>query len=136
VCPNAVVWNNVTGGAGDVVLSGRADDSSINLDIVAQRVAQPECAPVRRSLQSVGFDTVEDLFASFGAHGEDLSAWTAGAEINTDRNLRLQYLAGSGFGTIEPELVYQNMVLNRSWPDGLFVGSPERVQALRTSTGL
>lgn len=136
VFPNAVVWDNVSSGGGDVVLSGRLGDAPIDLEQLANRVSKPEYARVRQSLASVGFDTVDALFATYGACGDDLATWCTGAEINTDRNLRLQYLAGSGFGTIEPELVYQNMTLNRTWPDGMFDGPQERLRYLRTAMGL
>ena len=136
VFPNAVVWDNVTDGAGDIVLSGSVDDTPIDLDAVDARVAAPEYARVRDSLASVGFASVNDLFATFGAQGSDLEPWLADAQINRDRNLRLQYLAGIGFGNIQPELIYVNMTAGRTWPEALFAGSSERLEALRMATGL
>lgn len=135
VFPNAVVWDNVNQGAGDVVLSARVDDAPIDVDAVTARVAAPEYARVRASLASIGFPTVRDLFATFGASGPDLVAWTQGAEVNTDRNLRLQYLAGEGhvFAVDDAEAIYAEMTARRTWPDSFLTGSAEEVEALRTA---
>ncbi|MHB9149760.1 MAG: spermidine synthase [Thermoleophilia bacterium] len=136
VFPNGVVWDNVTNGAGDIVLSGRLDGTPIELDALEARVMRPEYKRVRDSLTSVGFFSVDDLFASFGAQGQDLTPWLADAQINRDRNLRLQYLAGVGFGNIGPELIYNDMTRYRRWPESLFAGSPQRMDGLRKAMGL
>ena len=138
VFPNATVWDNVSQGkgAGDVVLSGRADDVPIDLDALDARLSQPGYESVRRSLASVGFTSADDLFATFGAQGRDMSSWLDGAQVNRDRNLRLQYLAGIGIGEYEPQSIYQGMVSNRTWPKTMFTGSPERLESLRKAMGL
>jgi spermidine synthase len=137
VFPDAVVWDNVTGGAGDVVLSGRVDATPIDLDATEARLAQPEYARVRESLASIGFSSASDLFGTFGARGNDLRLWAAGAAINTDRNLRLQYLAGEGFvfSIDEAESIYADMTRLRTWPASMFTGSPERIDAVRAAAG-
>lgn len=137
VFPDAVVWDNVTEGAGDVVLAGRVDPAPIDLDATEARVAQPEYARVRASLASIGFASASELFGTFGAHGPDLARWAAGAELNTDRNLRLQYLAGEGFvfSIDDAEQIYADMTRYRTWPDAMFTGSPERVDAVRKAAG-
>lgn len=132
VFPNGVVWGNTANERGyDTVLSGRVDDRPIGLDAVEARVAGPEYQQVRESLASVGFASVDDLFATFAGQGPDLRFWLAGAQLNLDRNLRLQYIAGVGFGTIEPEPVYEDMIRYRTWPKWLFTGSPQRLEALQ-----
>lgn len=137
VFPNAIIWDNVTNGAGDVVMSGRVGDTPIDLDDTDARVAEPGYERVRESLDSIGFASVDDLFATFGGQGDDLDPWLAGAELNRDRNLRLQYLAGSGFifGTDESAQIYSGLTGNRTWPDSLFTGSPDRVAAVKTAAG-
>jgi len=130
--PNGVVWGNLANSRGyDLVLSGRADDTPINIDAVEARVSQPDYARVRESLNSVGFKTVDDLFATFAVQGADMSGWLAGAELNTDRNLRLQYLAGTGLDSNDSGEIFDSMTASRTWPTWLFTGSPKRLEALR-----
>jgi hypothetical protein len=47
------------------------------------------------------------------------------AEINRDRNLRLQYLAGMGVNSSQSALIYDDMVVYRKFPEDLFVASDE-----------
>src|SRR5262249_44823574 len=88
VFPNAIVWDNVTSGGGDVVITGRQGDTPVDIDAAHDRVLRPEYARVRASLASVGFASVDALLATFGAHGSDVAAWVAGAPLNRDRDLR------------------------------------------------
>jgi hypothetical protein len=67
------------------------DETKIDLDEIAQRLAQPEFSKVAQSLQSVGFPSVAELFATYAGNARDLAPWLADAEINRDNNLRLQY---------------------------------------------
>ena len=130
--PNGVVWANLANDRGyDIVLSGRADDTPIDLDAVEARVKQPEYQRVRESLGSVGFATVDDLFATFAVQGPDMTSWLAGAEINRDRNLRLQYLAGVGLDSNDSDPILQDMIRDRTWPEQMFTGSVQRLEALR-----
>ena len=63
--------------------------------------------------------------------GSDLREWARGAEINRDRNLRLQYLAGMALNTYEPGPIYDEMLRPAVFPENLFVGAPESVAKLR-----
>ena len=51
--------------------------------------------------------------------------------INTDRNLRLQYLAGLGLNLYQSDAIYKAMIARASIPEELFAGSPETLEALR-----
>jgi spermidine synthase len=57
--------------------------------------------------------------------------WTADASINRDRNLRLQYLAGMSLNTYRADPIYINMTAHSKFPEGLFMGSAETIEALR-----
>ena len=48
------------------------------------------------ALREVGFESAIDLMSGFAGYGPDLAVWLKDAAINTDHNLRLQYLAGMG----------------------------------------
>jgi spermidine synthase len=99
VFPNGTVWrnDNVNGSGYDVVLAARLDEKSIEWDALPAHLLQPEYAQVQASLAEVGFGSVTDLLKTYSGNSRDLAPWLAGAEINRDRNLRLQYLAGLGF---------------------------------------
>jgi spermidine synthase len=64
-----------------------------------------------------------------------MQAWLSDAQINTDRNLRLQYLAGMGLNLYQSDPIYRNMIRTSRYPDDLFEGSPETIQALRERIG-
>jgi spermidine synthase len=71
------------------------------------------------------------LMGTFAGNWSDLAPWLKGAEINRDRNLRLQYLAGLGLNAFESGRIYQEMLNHRSFPEDLFVASEDRKLLLR-----
>jgi spermidine synthase len=130
--PNGVVFGNTNNGQGyDVVLLGQLDPDPIDLEAIDAKLRLPEYAPVARSLREIGFYSVLDLFSTFAAQGPMLRPWLEDAQINRDRNLRLQYLAGLGVNLYEQDAIYREMIAYRSFPEGLFTGSPDRMEALR-----
>jgi spermidine synthase len=132
VFPHGTIWGNHANGHGyDVVLLGLPEGATINVDDVQQRLDRPDHADVAQSLKEVGFDGFLSLFKSYAGRASDLAPWLAEAEINRDRNLRLQYLAGMGLNHKEGSFIYDQIVSNRKFPEGLFVGSKIRVAALR-----
>ena len=134
--PNGVVFGNTYNGAGyDVVLMGQVEPTRIDVDAVEAQLQRPEFAIVAQSLREIGFNSATDLFGTFAGRGPQLKPWLVDAEVNTDRNLRLQYLAGFGVNKYEQAVIYQQMISYRRYPEGMFTGSPERLQALRTMIG-
>jgi len=61
-----------------------------------------------------------------------LAPWLQDAQINHDRNLRLQYLAGLSLNEYDQQAIYAQMLRYRRYPDHLFVGSPRTLQALQS----
>jgi spermidine synthase len=59
-----------------------------------------------------------------------LRPWLADAQINTDRNLRLEYLAGMANNVYDAQ-IYQNMLAYRRFPEEMFIGPPEWREELR-----
>lgn len=132
VFPNAVVWGNLANSRGyDIVISGSVDDAPIDVDLAEARISSREYAKVRASLASVGFRSAKDLFATFGVRGADMDSFLSGAELNTDMNLRLQYLAGVGLDANDSDAIYQDMIGARTWPQDLFKGSATTIAALK-----
>jgi spermidine synthase len=60
-----------------------------------------------------------------------MAGWLGDAAINTDRNLRLQYLAGLGLNLYQSADIYRNMIEQSRYPEGLFTGSERTLSELR-----
>jgi len=134
VFPNGAVFANTVRGAGyDAVLLGRAGDEPIDMDRVHARLRSAEYATVARSLREVGFASAVDLLGTYAAGAPDLADWLEGARTNSDRNLRLQYLAGQGLNELRADAILDDMLAaaRARSPDRLFEGSPELLRALR-----
>jgi len=86
---------------------------------------------VAESLSDVDFHSVIDLLASYVGRAPDLAAWLKGAAINTDRDLRLQYLAGMGLNVNAEEQIQIELQEARRFPDGLFIASAPTLTMLR-----
>jgi spermidine synthase len=73
------------------------------------------------------------LLSTYAGQGLDLRDWLSDAQINTDRNLRLQYLAGMGLNAYQGAAIYNDIVSYRKFPEDLFIASPERKLQLRAA---
>jgi spermidine synthase len=130
--PNGAVFANTINGQGyDLVLFGQLEGKTIDVDAVQARLSAPENARVAESLRQIGINSAVELFATYAGNVKDMKGWLADAQINTDRNLRLQYLAGQGLNLYQSDPIYKAMSRQSKYPDGLFTGSPETLQALR-----
>jgi len=138
VFPNGTVWrNDNTNGSGyDVVLVARLEDQDANavrpidVDALQARIDQPEYAPVKASLAEVEYQTVFDLLRTYSGRGSELAPWLEGAEINRERNLRLQYLAGLGYNEFRGTEIRNEILSYRTFPQDLFTGSPQSLAHL------
>jgi spermidine synthase len=130
--PDGTIWSNDENGKGyDVVLLGQAGETKIDLDAIGQRLEQPEYSAVAQSLDDVGFKSVFDLFGTYAGNARDLAPWLKDAEINRDRNLRLQYLAGFRSNWYRSEGIFNEMVVYRKFPSELFAGSDTSLAILK-----
>jgi len=129
--PRGMVFANTYNGAGyDLVLLGQVDGTTINLDEVEARLKRPEYAPVAKSLEQIGMHSAVDLFSTFAGQAPDFAGWLKDAQINRDRSLRLQYLAGRGLNLYHADSIYSEMLGYANEPQGIFTGSPELTRAL------
>jgi spermidine synthase len=132
--PNGAVWGNTRDGVGyDVVLLGQVDPIRIDLEAMNAKLGSPEYAPVARSLKEIGISSVVDLFSTFAGTAADLRPWLADAQINRDRNLRLQYLAGLSANLYQSGPIYADMLRYARFPEDMFSGSEPLMHALRES---
>jgi spermidine synthase len=135
VFPSGVIWSSHFERKGqapgyDLILSGQVTPTVINLDELSQRLMRSNYDRVRASLSKVRIFSLADLLATYVAQQADLPSWLADAEINTDRNLRLQYTAGFGRNSKEASNIYQNLRSFRWLPPQLFSGSRRNIEAL------
>ena len=135
--PGGIVWANNYNGAGyDVVLMGRqSEPTTIDVDSMEARLASPQFAIVAQSLHEIGINSAIDLLGTYTAQAPQLKDWLADAQLNLDKNLRLQYLAGLGLNKYEQAEIYAAMARNRTYPENLFTGSPPALAALRAAIG-
>src|SRR4051794_2539740 len=130
--PQGAVFANTANGQGyDLVLFGQLGGGKIDVDAVQKRLADPANAAIANSLKEIGIYSAVDLFGTYAGRRSDMGGWLRDASINTDRNLRLQYLAGLGLNLYRSDAIYRNMIKESRFPDDLFAGSPETLTALR-----
>jgi spermidine synthase len=134
--PHGTVWQNTINGEGyDTVFMGHLEAPKINLDELQERFNRPDYAPVAQSLMEIEFPTPFALLANYGGRKADFESWLAGSDINLDRNLRLQYIAGWGINSDLAREIHREMMHYRTPPVDLFTGSPELVRAVMARFG-
>jgi len=132
VFPNGTLWrNDARNGGYDTVLVGRLDETPIDVDAWQAKIDSPAFAAVKTSLADVGYATVFDVLRTYSGRGKDLGPWIEGAAINTDRNLRLQYLAGFAFNNNTGTAIRDSILQYRGFPTDLFTGRESSVEFLR-----
>src|SRR5215471_16318844 len=126
VFPNGSVWANDINGEGyDVVLLGQAGDQKIEVDQMQRRI--DENPRLTQSLREGGFNSAGDLLSTYSGRAQDLKQWFAGAHVNTDLDLRLQYMAGLGINFNNANAIKRQMLRYFQYPRDLFEGSPEHL---------
>lgn len=132
--PYATVWANTRDGQGyDMVFLGQAEPLKIDLDQIEQRLHLPSYAPVAGSLREIGIYSAINLLSVYTGQQADLGRWVKGAQINRDRDLRLQYLAGWGINSRMQDTIYRQMLTYRDLSITPFTGSGQSVQSLRAA---
>jgi spermidine synthase len=127
----------------DAVLLGQAQPSAMNVDSLRKMLSGSDYFAVKESLMEVGFGTgdarpedpdlsvIADLLATFAVRATDLQSWTHDAQLNRDRDLRLQYLAGMWFNSYLSTTLFQNILSYYRFPDNLFIGSTQSLTVLK-----
>jgi spermidine synthase len=132
VFPNGTVWaNNVEGHGYDLVLLAQVEPTKIDVGALQRRFANPAYQGVATSLTTVGFTSPIALFATYAGQGSDMAVWLRDAAVNTDRNLRLQYLAGVGLNQYTEAAIYEQIAQFRRSPDALFVADEDFKRQVR-----
>ena len=114
----------------DQVLLPLISGTKIDIDAVERRLHSPQFAPVLRSMREIGFPTATSMYATYLGDEASMRDWLKGAQINTDRNLRLMYLAGWGINAEMADTLYRKIFAMRITPKPYFTGSPEALANL------
>ena len=115
------------------MLLGHVGPTKINLDQIENRLTQPKNAVIGLSIKEIGFHSASEMFATYAGRARDLTPWLQNAQINCDRNLRLQYLAGLFFNANQGDAIYKSMAAFCKFPQDLFTGSDLYMKALKTA---
>ena len=132
VFPEGTVWSShiPRNGGNDLVMIGQVGAMKIDVDRLASRIEQNPW--LAQSLADVDLGYLITLLATYFGRGPDLAEWLEGAQINHERSLRLQYLAGLSHERYEELEIYRSMARYRRYPEDLFIAPPgirEQVQA-------
>jgi spermidine synthase len=132
VFPYGTIWSNqyASGGGYDVVMLAKPGPLQIDPAALDARLNRADHAPIKDALTQVELGGVDGLMATYAGQARDLRPWLTDAQINTDRNLRLEYLAGMGNNVYDAQ-IYQNMLMFRRFPEEMFTASPEWMDRLR-----
>jgi spermidine synthase len=87
---------------------------------------------VKESLNAVALRSAGDVLSTYAGRGKDLAPWLATAQINRERNLRLQYLAGLAANSDNRFGIFQAILNYRRYPADLFVASADIEARLRS----
>ncbi len=128
--PDATLWNSDFLDAGyDLVLIGQSGPTRLDGEAIARRLNGD--AALYQSLSEVGLGSTVELLQTYAGRGSDLEPWLRDAEINRDRSLRLQYLAGLALDFQDAYNIYATIVGYRRYPSDVFLVSPADEARLR-----
>ncbi|MDE3197183.1 MAG: fused MFS/spermidine synthase [Acidobacteriota bacterium] len=132
--PYGSVWSNLRDGEGyDTVFMGQLEPLKVDLDKVQEKYDRPEHETVRQSLRDIGVENVFDLMSTYTGTASDLEPYVRGSAVNTDKDLKLSYLAGWGINATLEDYLYRQMLKYRTMPTSVFSGSPEKLSPLMAS---
>ena len=148
--PNGIIWSNddENGEGYDVVLFGRRSSrrdstwtslrhgwTATTIRPCWSRSAMLASAPRRKPAATSTRRRGDRPARHLCRQASHLQGWGRDAQINTDRNLRLQYLAGLSLNSIKGTEILSGMLAHYRFPEQTFVGSPARLRAVRTLGG-
>jgi len=130
VFPDTTLWNpDLLEEGYDLVALGRVEETPIVEGTIQARI---DAAPrVKKSLEDVVLKSAGDILGTYAGRGRDLAPWLADAEINRERHLRLQYLAGLAANTDHRFAIFGAILSHRRYPADLFVASADTEAKLR-----
>ncbi len=132
VFPHGTIWANDDEGNGyDTVMLGQVEPLTVDVDALQHRLERPDYFEVQATLSNLGLGSAVDLLSTYAGRYSELKSWLATAEINRDRTLRLQYLAGLKLDSNKGAGAYGEILRRRKFPADIFVGSTVRLKKLK-----
>ncbi len=130
--PNGSLWCNDDNGQGyDMVMLSQDRSSPIDLDLLEERLGSRDYDRVARSLTDVQMGSTIALARCYAGRNEDLTPWLADAVVNTDRNLRLQYLAGWAINSMNAAEIRNSFRQFAKFPADLMIGKSNTAVAIK-----
>jgi spermidine synthase len=130
--PYGTIWSNDNEGEGyDLVMLGGLTPMRINMGDLENRLKQPEYADVLESLNSVRIKTALSLLGTYAGSRADLTEWLADAQINLDKNMRLQYLAGMGLNMDQTADIFDDILRHLTFPEHIIVATDTQKTLLK-----
>lgn len=121
--PETTLWSSdIFEDEYDLVVLGRTRPESIDVDAMQARLDRQPA--VLQSLNAVTLKSAAWLMGTYLGRASDFAPWLRGAQINYERNLRLQYLAGLALTVNETQEIFGALWGYRRYPADLFVASP------------
>jgi spermidine synthase len=131
VFPDTTLWSpDLLEEGYDLVALGRAEETPIVEGAIQARIDQSPA--VKQSLDEVMLKSAGAILGTYAGRGRDLAPWLADAEINQERHLRLQYLAGLAANTDYRFAIFGAIVNHRRYPADLFVAAADTEAKLRS----
>ena len=81
-------------------------------------------------MREIDFPNATSMYATYLGDEASMRNWLKGAQINTDKDLRLMYLAGWGINAEMADPLYRKILAMRKQPRAIFSGSPGALGAL------
>ncbi len=130
--PHGSLWCNDDAGVGyDMVMLAQDKTLPIDMDAIETRMARSDHARVVESLKEVRMGSMIELIRCYAGRNKDMQPWLADAVVNTDRNLRLQYLAGWALNARHASEIRDSFRPFAKFPEDLLVGKSISVAALK-----
>ncbi|HUP80983.1 MAG TPA: fused MFS/spermidine synthase, partial [Pirellula sp.] len=130
--PQGSLWCNDDSGDGyDMVMLAHDNTHPIDMDAIETLLAREDHVRVTQSLSDVQMGSMIALLRCYAGRNQDMTPWLADAVVNTDRNLRLQYLAGWALNTKRAIEIRDSFRPFAKFPEDLFIGKAMSVSAIK-----
>ena len=130
--PHGSLWCNDDDENGyDMVMLSQDNSSIIDMDALETRMAREDYARVVQSLTDVQMGSMISLIRCYAGRNSDMTPWLADAVVNTDRNLRLQYLAGWALNSRKATAIRDSFRPFAKFPTDMLIGRSTSVAAIQ-----
>ncbi|MCB9881754.1 MAG: fused MFS/spermidine synthase [Planctomycetes bacterium] len=135
--PEGSIWANSPNGRGyDLAVVGSPDPLHIDVEELERRLQRADHARVRESLEQIDRGGASFLLSTYAGRGPELAPWLAGAPLNRDSNLKLQYLAGLGVHLFQSDAIYRAILKSRTYPEDILTVPADGERSLRMLMGI